>query len=37
MELVSIELSNIDDARGVNSAPPAAEEISARGIMGMAE
>ena len=30
MELVSIELSNIDDARGVNSALPAAEEISAR-------
>jgi hypothetical protein len=30
-------LSNIDDARGVNSALPAAEEISARGIMGMAE
>jgi predicted RNA-binding Zn-ribbon protein involved in translation (DUF1610 family) len=37
MELVSIELSNINDARGVNSALPAAEEISARGIMGMAE
>ena len=37
MELISIELSDIDHARGVNSALPAAEEISARGIMGMAE
>jgi hydrogenase nickel incorporation protein HypA/HybF len=37
MELVSIELSDTDDARGVNSALPAAEEMSARGIMGMAE
>ena len=37
MELVSIELSDTDDARGVNSALPAAEEVSAREIMETAE
>jgi hydrogenase nickel incorporation protein HypA/HybF len=37
MELVSIELGDVEEGRGVNSSLPAAEEMSAQGIMGMAE
>jgi hydrogenase nickel incorporation protein HypA/HybF len=37
MELVSIELSDIGDARGVTSVLPVAEEMSGRTSMGMAE